>query len=263
MLKPPFAYTSKLPSNIKLYIGKFTGPTVDKKIIRASICYENQLRRCYTKTNPRYKDNGAKGIQVLYNKRDFVSWYLHHIELYNGKNPSVGRIDHSKSYSFDNIRIESIEENSLERISRVGTTRPKRHINIIEYNTGKIVKTVFGYVEAAKITGANKSHISLYCSGILGKTKSGYTFRYADDGNSEVFKSFKYKDRSKLKNPIVILDANSGENIFIAYSLNEISYLTGIQKSHVRKYCQGIIKKSKNGYSLKEWNGDESKQYTV
>lgn len=66
----------------------------------ASTCYYNQKARCNIRTNPRYKDNGAKGIKVSYTIREFIGWYLEHIKNYKGDSPSVGRIDHSKGYSF-------------------------------------------------------------------------------------------------------------------------------------------------------------------
>lgn len=141
----------------------------------ASVCYDNQKRRCYGVTNPRYKDNGARGICVYYTKREFIGWYLKHLKSFKGDNPSVGRIDHSKGYSFDNIRFESLADNSLERINRVGTTRPKRPVKV--YRHRKYLKTVESLSEAVRITGV--SHVIKYCQGILNESEKGYSFKYA------------------------------------------------------------------------------------
>lgn len=149
--------------------------------IKAVNCFNNQKRRCYTKTNPRYKDNGAKGIRVEYTRQEFIDWFISEYPKFNGEKPSVGRIDHSKSYSLNNIRFESTSDNSMERILRVGTTRERRAIHIIEHETQSIVKTVGSLTEAARETGVHASHITRYCNGKLKVSKTGFTFRYVDE----------------------------------------------------------------------------------
>lgn len=145
----------------------------------AYTCWANQRRRCYVKSNPRYKDNGAKGITVEYSSREFIAWYLHHVSRFKGKRPSVGRIDHSLGYRFDNIQIEELSDNSMERILRVGTTRPRRKINILR--AGKVISTVASIKDASRLTGCQEGHIPKYCRGILKQTVKGFTFRYAED----------------------------------------------------------------------------------
>lgn len=160
------------------YTGSLDQSKISGHVKTAYQCFNNQRRRCYTKTNPRYKDNGAKGIRVLYSVREFIYWYLENIRHYEGTRPSVGRIDHSKDYSFDNIKIESLADNSMERIIRVGPTRPRRPVWAI-HKSGKVTFCVSGS-EAAKLTGVQDAHISKYCDGILKRTYGGYTFRYVD-----------------------------------------------------------------------------------
>lgn len=150
-------------------------------IKKALVCFNNQKRRCYTKTNPRYKDNGAKGIRVLYSKNEFIDWFVQNYKTFNGQRTSVGRIDHSKSYSIDNIRFESLAENSLERIKRVGPTKPRIKILILDADTMEPIFVANSTFEASDLTGIQKSHISKYCTGKLKKSKRGYTLRYADD----------------------------------------------------------------------------------
>jgi hypothetical protein len=165
-------------------IQNYDGPLSANKLTgharTAAICYDNQRRRCYCKSNPRFKDNGAKGFTVDYSKRDFIAWYLHHIKLFKGKNPSVGRIDHSIGYSFDNIRIESLEDNSMERIIRCGPTKERRRILIIDLITGESIFVAESAREAARLTGIHAAHVSKYCSGVLKSSSNGFTLRYAD-----------------------------------------------------------------------------------
>lgn len=150
-------------------------------IIRKAInCFHNQKRRCYTKTNPRYKDYGAKGITVKYTRQEFIDWFMVEYPKFNGDLPSVGRIDHSQGYTLNNIRFESMADNSMERILRVGTTKERRAIHIIEYETQSIVKTVESLMEAARETGVHATHIVKYCKGKLNRSKTGLTFRYVD-----------------------------------------------------------------------------------
>lgn len=160
------------------YSGMLTCARTTGDVKIAAACYDNQRRRCYCKTNPRYKDNGAKGLTVDYQKRQFISWYLYHIKSFTGGRPSVGCIDHSKGYSFDNIRIESLSENSSERIKRVGPTRKRRPVHIIDFNSGKIIKSVASLAAAEAETGIHAGHIYSYCMGRHKKTKSGLTFRF-------------------------------------------------------------------------------------
>lgn len=179
MLKP-LSYLAKLPFYIKPYDGQTSASKLSGYEKIASICYDNQKRRCYCKTNPRYKDNGAKGIQVLYSKKDFIAWYLHYIKEYKGKNPSVGRIDHSKSYSFENIKIESIQDNSNERIERCGPTRPRKKVFIIIAKTNEKIMIADSETQAARLTNSRKEHIKRYCTGELKSTTRGYTFEFCE-----------------------------------------------------------------------------------
>jgi hypothetical protein len=177
MFKPQL-YQSRLPDHIRQYNGLTSSNLLTGPSKAASICYDNQMRRCYTKTNPRYKDKGARGINVSYSKKDFMAWYIHHINLYKGDNPSVGRIDHNKGYSFDNIKIESLKDNSLERIKRVGTTRQKIKVYIIIAATKEKIMICDSMKEASSLTGVLDKNIPRYCKKELKQSVKGYTFEY-------------------------------------------------------------------------------------
>ncbi len=176
----------------------YSGPICPSKLpkgpIRSAIeCFHNQRRRCYTKTNPRYKDNGALGITVDYTLREFVGWYLEHIKAFDGKDPSVGRIDHSKSYSLTNIRIESLADNSMERIIRVGPTRGRRRVII--YKNGSYVGIAGSLIAAERSTGACCAHIPKYCEQTIIQSRSGYSFRWYL--NNEFERIITHRDRKK------------------------------------------------------------------
>lgn len=241
-------------NGIPLYSGPLDRKKLRGDVLVAYTAWANQRRRCYTKSNPRYKDNGAKGLGVSYSARELISWYLFNISKFNGTNPSIGRKDHSKGYSFDNIQIESLADNSMERIKRVGTTRPRRSIHIIDAKTNKIIKTVASSFDVEKETGVRNTHVSKYCKGIIGQSKSGFTFRYVDEKKEDRVVVFKRKKIRRLKNEVIICDGKTSEPIFIAVNSKEIFNLTGILPSHINKYCMGLISTSKRGYSLKYGN---------
>lgn len=165
---------------LNLYSGSINPIDLPKGHIKSAVvCFHNQRRRCYNKKNPRYKTYGANGITVEYSLREFVTWYLQNIKTFKGKNPCVGRIDHLKNYSFENIRFESLAENSLERINRVGTTRPKRKVIIIDYDSGEQIFIADSVKMAGQVSGVSEKHIPKYCRGKLKRSKDGFTFIYA------------------------------------------------------------------------------------
>lgn len=218
---------------------------------KAHNCFHNQRRRCHFPTNPYFKSYGAKGIRVEYTRLEFIEWFVREFKKFNGESPTVGRIDHSGNYSFSNIRFESLVDNTMERIHRCGPTRPRRPVHIIDAKTNEIIKTVESQTEAEVETGISGAHIAAYCKGRLGVTKSGLTFRYVDEKPTD--KVIQFRKKSKLKCPILICDGKTSEPIFIAYYGQEVRDLTGIQVSHIGKYCRGELKLSKAGYSFKYW----------
>ena len=59
--------------------------------------------------------------EVGYGAREFIAWWLEEMKKRDSwVCPTVGRIDHSKGYSFDNIRLEERSENVRERNDRLG-----------------------------------------------------------------------------------------------------------------------------------------------
>jgi len=92
--------------------------------------YHSQKQRCNNSKNKSYPEYGASGIKVNYGFLEFLSWALSDLKRYSMENDldetiSVGRIDHSKSYEFGNIKLESLRDNTIERNERLGISNKK------------------------------------------------------------------------------------------------------------------------------------------
>lgn len=133
-----------------------------KEVRRADSIYCGQKDRCENIKCEKYHRYGLRGIKVRYNKRQFIQWYLDNLPLYKGKDlPTIGRIDHDSHYSFENIKLESLSDNSRERMIRIPNPcrKPIKPIRIIDKKTNKIISIVKTTREAASITGVSKSGI--------------------------------------------------------------------------------------------------------
>lgn len=101
----------------------------------------------------------------MYDRRDFVSWWLFHIKAFKGKQPSISRLDHTKDYSFSNIRLEEKKENSCEPLYRTPErpwlTAKRRPVRMVCVKTGRILKRASHSGEMQKMTGVFASNIWL------------------------------------------------------------------------------------------------------
>lgn len=140
-----------------------------------------QRDRCNREKNASYKSYGAKGIKVEYTTRQFVGWFIANIGEASLNTVSVGRINHSKNYTIDNIAIETISSNSSESAKR--NRHPKfkypKKILVKKISDGSVVECV-GQYEAAKITGLTARNISRYLSGARKQRNPKYLFEYAE-----------------------------------------------------------------------------------
>lgn len=145
---------------------------------RANSSFNSQVDRCTKPTAQRFNSYGAKGLAVSYTKIEFIEWWF--LELKTRKKwtcPTVGRIDHTKGYSFGNIRLEEKSENSKERIARCGTITPPREIEI--FKDDYLVFSAKSMQEAARWSGATIQNISYVCLKRR-KTAAGFTFKYKE-----------------------------------------------------------------------------------
>jgi len=131
----------------------------NRHVRRATMLYKLQKTRCYNKNNIKYKYYGAKGLTVDYSLREFIAWYLLNIKSCGVRNPTVGRIDHNYGYSFNNIRLESLSDNSKERILRKGNPSKDKTWVISCFKNGIHIGDCFGTRAASTFAGRPKSTI--------------------------------------------------------------------------------------------------------
>lgn len=168
----------------KTYDGPLDFRTMSKEVKRAYVSWANQCSKCNNPKNPDYKYYGGKGIRVEYSSREFVSWWLFNINGREFKKPTTGRVDHDKSYSFDNIEIQEQSENSKERqrrlgpgIATYGKTKPRK---TAAFKNGVKIREFSSASEAARFYKKPDSTIARICNGNNGlkKIRTGETFKY-------------------------------------------------------------------------------------
>ena len=148
---------------------------------RAYDAFEHQKQRCYNKNHMSYKWYGDKGITVDYCTREFIGWFLSKIDSFKGI-PTVGRIDHSKSYCIENIELQTQSEQSKEQSSRNGPIGPistRKPVLIFDKKSGILLRRVESVTAASIMTGAQISQISGICLKRPGcKSAKGFTFKF-------------------------------------------------------------------------------------
>jgi hypothetical protein len=152
---------TKLPDNIK----------------RPYYAFFNQKSRCGNPSNGRYKTYGGKGIKVEYSLEELIDWYINESNGESFLDPTIGRINHNKNYSLDNIQIQERIENSQERQKRCGPSIPNKPIKIKNLITGQeMIANCCS--NASELTGIPKTTIRNQCYGLYRKNKQNYKFRF-------------------------------------------------------------------------------------
>jgi len=152
---------------------------MDKIRQKARWVYEAQKARCYNRNCPAYKNYGAKGIGVRYTLKEFYKWYLE-----NYKPGFIcGRIDHSKSYSLDNLIAEdNIRVSTIERNERFGN--PSKHkmkkVLVIHQKTNTLVAIFSNIKDTAETMGSSVPTIIRSCRKHTEKTFGKWKYQYAD-----------------------------------------------------------------------------------
>lgn len=142
------------------YFKGMTEMTEEQLIQRAKQAFRNQKRR--------------KGVS--YKLKDFVNWYLQQACVLSLKSPSVGRIDHNKRYSFDNIILQELGDNVRERLYRRGNPG-KTHKKVQVYFKNKLIKEFDSHIAAANFCGVTRETVWRHCSGRRKSTK-GIHFKW-------------------------------------------------------------------------------------
>lgn len=152
---------------------------VSKEVLQAKNSYRAQSERCNNKNSAKYRLYGGKGVRVEYSHREFVGWWLENVITREWKSPTVGRLDHSKGYSFDNIEMQERSENSLERLRRNPTRAGQQKIPVIAIRDGE--RWEFPSVKsAAAHFGILDSSISNNCRGRSKTCDGGLKFSYLE-----------------------------------------------------------------------------------
>lgn len=114
--------------------------------------------------------------------RDFIGWYIAHYHSRTWKIPSVGRIDHSRGYSLDNIEMQEMSDNAKERISRKGnpSKNPPRPIYLLNDNNEPLRLFPSSY-DAARFLGIGKSTPSESAKRKTWTKRTKYRFAWADE----------------------------------------------------------------------------------
>lgn len=155
-----------------------------KKVLSAYHSWTDQISRCYRPKTLAFKYYGAKGIKVCYTARHFIAWYLTTLKKFKGSVPSVDRIDRRGHYCFCNVRLLEHRDNALDGLLRGCITSGKmkrKPVQIVEFGTWRVLRTVEHALEAEKVTGVLRANINTHCrkQGNLGQ-KTGITFRYPE-----------------------------------------------------------------------------------
>lgn len=148
-----------------------------KDVMKAYITYKNQKSRCYNKNVRSFIDYGKKCIEVKYSCREFIEWYLIKIKNTSFKDPIVGRINHSKNYSFDNIKIEERSDNSKEAMNRcaINFSYP---VIVIDRITLKKIGRCKSMAEASKKYGNSFSTVQRQCTNKIKCPTTKYIYQY-------------------------------------------------------------------------------------
>lgn len=116
------AKTTRIKSGVIKSCGCLVGEYHGMKKHRFYATYRNMMKRCYTKSDPRYKDYGERGISVCEEWQDiikFVAWAdSTYIEGY-----TLDRIDNAGNYEPSNCRWADATTQAInQRMMKNNTT---------------------------------------------------------------------------------------------------------------------------------------------
>jgi hypothetical protein len=105
-----------------------------------------------------------------YNAREFIGWWLHNLQTFKGIVPTCGRIDHKKGYSWENIFMQDMKENSREGLLRnklhiKATIKNGEKVNVFCKKTGNHVATIPSIRDAAKLFDVSQRLIQFLIRG--------------------------------------------------------------------------------------------------
>lgn len=148
----------------KPYCGTMNTRRMDKLSGRAYGVWNAQRQRCTNKKSKSFASYGANGICVEYSVRDFIGWWLWQYKTHGHKMrmAGVGRIDHSKNYSFDNIEMIEHSDNAREMYRRTGGNKTVARTPVVLADEDSGVTHVFSSnIRAAEFAKVTPSYICL------------------------------------------------------------------------------------------------------
>ena len=135
--------------------------------------YDAQVRRCNNKSYKGFKNYGAKGIKVDYTIKEFRVWYLKNYK----DGFVVGRIDHDKNYSIDNLTAEpSRSFSTKERNDRIGNPGKKIKVYLVYRRTKEKIALFNTIKECANFIGTSHSQIKRHLDGVVQKPNGKWTY---------------------------------------------------------------------------------------
>jgi hypothetical protein len=138
-----------------LYEGPLVYKKMDREAYRGFKVWQGIRRR-----------SKVYGLQMpTFSSREFIGWWLGEMKTFTGTRPSVGRLDHSKPYTWDNFRIQELRENIVEAFTRKQTvekTRARLKKRCFGYDpqSGEILFSFLSAGDAAAFVGKRKHYIS-------------------------------------------------------------------------------------------------------
>lgn len=169
-------YEQYLDHNLKEYSGPITNAKFDTENVvkKASIALGNMRRRC---KNPTKKQASYKGLSIEFTNTQFIYWWIVQNRFFKMDRPSVGRIDHSKGYSFDNIELQSCSDNTKEVNHRAGLGSKPIKVNI--YRNNELFAIASSLSEASRLTGVKLNAVFQRVSGRYTTPMNGWSFKKA------------------------------------------------------------------------------------
>lgn len=122
------------------YDGPITEPSMPFRVANAFHRIKAQRTRCNYKKHKSYKTYGGRGLVVSYSTKEFIGWFLEntkHIPDNELTSWHVGRIDHNKGYSFENIIMQTAKENLNEVHLNGGSGAPRKKVYFIDKEKGE------------------------------------------------------------------------------------------------------------------------------
>lgn len=153
--------------------------------------FSKQRDRCNNPNNDRYDTYGARGIRIYYTRKELVDWLD---KWYTGiplKDIVIGRRDHDKGYSFDNIQLESKRDSSMEMNKRTSSYKNnslKKRVGLFSKQTNECIAVFKSANDCSHFLGVNRSTIMRGSSTPRpkGSSKNSWYYRYVDENYNAI-----------------------------------------------------------------------------